>query len=87
MSVPECSPELLRTLFLFEELTDDQLETLCQSGHITEIDRGQVYLEGDPASCFYVLIEGELIMSKLSGGEDIEMVRTSQTGLYSGGWT
>lgn len=87
MSVPECSPELLRTLFLFEELTDDQLETLCQSGHITEIDRGQVYLEGDPASCFYVLIEGELIMSKLSGGEDIEMVRTSQRGVYSGGWT
>lgn len=39
MSIPECSPDLLRTLFLFEKLTDDQLESLCQAGHITEIDR------------------------------------------------
>jgi len=37
MSIPECSPDLLRTLFLFEKLTDDQLESLCQAGHITEI--------------------------------------------------
>ena len=66
MSIPECSPDLLRTLFLFEKLTDDQLESLCQAGHITEIDRGQVYLEGEPATCFYVLIEGEVVLSKLS---------------------
>ena len=65
MSIPECSPDLLRTLFLFEKLTDDQLESLCQAGHITEIDRGQVYLEGEPATCFYVLIEGEVVLSKL----------------------
>ncbi|MCS4257373.1 signal transduction histidine kinase [Rhodococcus erythropolis] len=87
MSIPECSPDLLRTLFLFEKLTDDQLESLCQAGHITEIDRGQVYLEGEPATCFYVLIEGEVVLSKLSGGEDIEINRTTQRGVYSGGWT
>ncbi|MCZ4617427.1 ATP-binding protein [Rhodococcus qingshengii] len=87
MSIPECSPDLLRTLFLFEKLTDDQLESLCQAGHITEIDRGQVYLEGEPATCFYVLIEGEVVLSKLSGGEDIEINRSTQRGVYSGGWT
>ncbi|MGC0363121.1 signal transduction histidine kinase [Rhodococcus sp. 27YEA15] len=87
MTVPQCSPELLRSLFLFESLTDDQLESLCRAGHIAEIDRGQVYLEGEPATCFYVLIEGELVMSKLSGGEDIEITRTSQRGVYAGGWT
>lgn len=87
MSVPNCTPELLRSLFLFEDLTDDQLESLCRAGHIIEIDRGQVFLEGDPATCFYVLLEGELVLSKLSGGEDIEIARTSQRGVYAGGWT
>lgn len=47
----------------------------------------QVYLEGEPATCFYVLIEGEVVLSKLSGGEDIEINRTTQRGVYSGGWT
>src|ERR687898_115235 len=29
-----CLPDELRTLFLFEALTDEQLQTLCDNGHI-----------------------------------------------------
>ena len=35
-----CSPDELRTLFLFEKLTDDQLDWLCRRGRV-EVDRGQ----------------------------------------------
>ncbi len=32
-----CVPDELRTLFLFEALTDDQLQTLCENGHIARL--------------------------------------------------
>ena len=64
----KCLPDELRTLFLFESLSDEQLETLCDNGHIATFEPGPICIEGDPATCFYVLIEGELVMSKRSGG-------------------
>src|SRR6202789_4573486 len=84
-SIP-CDADELRTLFLFEALTDEQLETLCVNGHIEHYEPSPICVEGEPATCFYVLIEGELMMSKLSGGQDIETNRTSQRGVYCGAW-
>ena len=81
-----CEPDELRTLFLFEALTDEQLAVLCTNGHIENYQPGPICIEGEPATCFYVLIEGELMMSKLSGGQDIETNRTSQRGVYCGAW-
>ena len=86
MSRLPCDPPELRTLFLFEKLTDHQLEQLCEKGHVELIEPGPVFAEGEIATCFYVLIEGELVLSKLSGGEEIEFNRTSQRGVYSGAW-
>jgi signal transduction histidine kinase len=81
-----CKPDELRTLFLFEALTDEQLAVLCSQGHIENYQPGPICVEGEPATCFYVLIDGELIMTKLSGGQDIETNRTSQRGVYCGAW-
>jgi signal transduction histidine kinase len=83
----KCLPDELRTLFLFEALTDEQLATLCENGHIQTFEPGPVVVEGEPATCFYVLIEGELVMSMRSGGVDIETGRTSQRGVYCGAWS
>jgi signal transduction histidine kinase len=83
----KCLPDELRTLFLFEALNDQQLETLCQNGHIATFEPGPVCIEGEPATCFYVMIEGELVMSKRSAGVDIETNRTSQRGVYCGAWS
>lgn len=83
----KCLPDELRTLFLFEALTDEQLQTLCENGHIATYQPGPIHTEGDPATCFYVLIDGELVMSKRSGGVDIETNRTSQRGVYCGAWS
>ncbi len=81
-----CKPDELRTLFLFEALTDEQLAVLCTNGHVQDYEPGPICVEGEPATCFYVLLEGELTMSKLSGGQDIETNRTSQRGVYCGAW-
>ncbi|HEX5145093.1 MAG TPA: ATP-binding protein [Mycobacterium sp.] len=82
-----CLPTELRTLFLFEALSDEQLEKLCQNGHIAHYEPGPICVEGEPATCFYVLIDGELVMSKRSSGEDIVTGRTSQRGVYCGAWS
>jgi signal transduction histidine kinase len=81
-----CEPDELRSLFLFEALSDEQLAVLCTNGHIQQYEPGPICVEGEPATCFYVLIDGELMMSKLSGGQDIETNRTSQRGVYCGAW-
>jgi signal transduction histidine kinase len=86
MTAEPCRPDELRTLFLFEKLTDEQLDWLCQRGRVEIIPAGPVYTEGDPATCFYVLLEGTVVLSRLVGGDDIEAGRTSQRGVYAGAW-
>lgn len=81
-----CDIDELRTLFLFENLNDVQLQWLCDHGHTLHADVGQIYAEGDPATCFYVLLEGNLVLSRLIGGDDVEMTRTTQVGAYTGAW-
>src|SRR5205823_7869528 len=70
----------------FEKLSDEQLDWLCREGHVEFIEPGWVYREGEPATCFYVLIEGSVALSRLVGGDDIETTRTSQPGVYAGAW-
>src|SRR3984957_3520502 len=82
-----CLPDELRTLFLFEALTDEQLATLCANGHIQAFEPGPIVVEGDQATCLYVLLDGELVMSKRSAGGDIVTNRTSQRGVYCGAWS
>ncbi|BBX65404.1 histidine kinase [Mycobacterium saskatchewanense] len=86
MTDAPCEPDELRSLFLFEALTDQQLAMLCASGHVDTYQPGPICVEGEPATCLYVLMEGELVMSKRSGGQDIETNRTSQRGVYCGAW-
>ena len=80
----ECGIEELRTLFLFEKLTDEQLTWLCERGHVEAYPPGLVYAEGDPATCFYVLLEGEVVLSRRVGANDVEVGRTSARGSYAG---
>ncbi len=83
----KCLPDDLRTLFLFESLTDTQLQRLCDNGHVATFPPGPVCIEGDPATCLYVLLDGELVMSQQSAGVDIEFTRTSQRGVFCGAWS
>ena len=78
------SADELRTLFLFEKLTEDQLGWLCREGHVELIPAGPVFAEGDPATCFYVLLEGTLVMSRRVGADDVEVTRSSSPGVYGG---
>jgi signal transduction histidine kinase len=82
-----CSVDELRTLFLFEKLSADQLQWLCDRGHAELIPAGPVFAEGAPATCFYVLLEGTVVLSRRVGTDEVEVGRTSQRGAYAGAFT
>jgi signal transduction histidine kinase len=81
-----CDIDELRTLFLFDKLTDEQLDWLCRKGHVELFEPGDAYHEGDQATCFLVLLEGTVAITRRIGDEDIEISRTSQAGVYAGAW-
>src|SRR5262245_51900471 len=79
-----CDQAELKTLFLFEKLDDEQLARLCRDGRVELFEPGPVYTEGEPATCFYVLLNGTVVLSRRVGADDVETTRTSQRGVYSG---
>ena len=82
-----CSVDELRTLFLFEKLTDDQLQWLCEHGRIELREPGYVFREGEPATCLFILLEGNVATLRKVGGDDVEVGRTDQRGVYAGAWS
>jgi signal transduction histidine kinase len=79
------APEQLKTLFLFEALTDDQLRWLSEHGRVERREAAAVIFgEGEPATCFYVLIEGAVSTTRRVRGEEVEVSRTDQRGVYGG---
>ncbi|WP_330309542.1 MULTISPECIES: ATP-binding protein [unclassified Streptomyces] len=79
-----CDMAELGTLFLFEKLNTEQLERLCREGRVELFEPGYIYQEGEPATCFFVLLNGTIVMSRRVGGDEVEISRTSQRGVYAG---
>ncbi|MER6378556.1 ATP-binding protein [Streptomyces sp. NPDC001250] len=79
-----CSPKEIGALFLFEKLSPEQLGRLCTEGRVELFQPGPVYTEGAPATCFFVMIEGTVVLSRRVAGDDVEVTRTSQPGVYAG---
>jgi signal transduction histidine kinase len=82
-----CTTDELRELFLFAELSDAQLAALCAESRIAVFPEGVLCREGDPAEFFYVLLDGEIALSKRSGDRDIDIWRASDPGSYCGAWS
>jgi signal transduction histidine kinase len=79
------APDQIRTLFLFEALDDPKVAWLAENGRVEHRMAGEtVFAEGDPATCFYVLLEGMIVLRRKVEGEDVEITRTEQRGVYGG---
>jgi signal transduction histidine kinase len=78
-------PAALRELFLFEQLSDDQLAWLAERGEVAAYEAGTtIYRVGEPATCLYVLLEGTLSLVMRAPGGEIEVNRTDHRGTYAG---
>jgi signal transduction histidine kinase len=78
-------PEQLRELFLFADLSDEQLAWVGEHADVVEVPAGEdIVTEGTPAKCFHVLLTGTVAMSRVIGGDAVETTRTDQPGVYFG---
>jgi signal transduction histidine kinase len=79
------TPAELKTLFLFEKLTDEQLDWLSEHGCTMRAPAGEwVLREGEPAEKFFVLLSGTISLTRRVGQDDVETTRTEQRGVYMG---
>jgi signal transduction histidine kinase len=85
MSDPVLTREFLRELFLFTSLDDAQLDWILEHAVLEHYTGdASIITEGDPATCFYVLLSGALRMTKMVGGNEVETTRSDQRGAYCG---
>ena len=79
------TPAELRELFLFSSLDEQKLDWLAEQGRIQFTPAGEdICVQGEPATCFYVLLQGTVTLSRLVRGDQVEMNRTDQKGVYAG---
>ena len=78
------TPAELSSLFLFESLDAAQLDQLCAVARVHRVGAGPVYAEGEPGTCCFLLLDGEVAISRRSGTQDIELNRTDCRGVYFG---
>jgi signal transduction histidine kinase len=75
LTTPQSSPkqaaaELLRSIEIFADLRDDQLQWFVASAEERSLSPGDVLLhEGDPADMLFVLLEGEIRGRRENGGQ------------------
>ncbi|MBF9133027.1 cyclic nucleotide-binding domain-containing protein [Plantactinospora sp. S1510] len=75
----------LRTLFLFESLDDEKLAYIHEHGRVKRLPAAtDIFVEGEPAQCFYVLLDGTVSLTRLVRGDRVEISRSSQRGAYGG---
>jgi signal transduction histidine kinase len=76
----------LRSTFLFERLSDEQLHTLAGLGTEVTFPAGEVlFHEGQLADSLWVLLDGELELTRHVGGQRVVLDTMSHPGEYAGG--
>ncbi|UOX85845.1 ATP-binding protein [Amycolatopsis sp. FBCC-B4732] len=75
----------LRGLFLFEHLSEEQLDWIAGNAVLEEYEGDSTVIsEGGEATCFYVLLTGAIRMTRLVSGTEVETNRSDQRGAYFG---
>ena len=79
------TPAELKTLFLFEKLSGEQLDWIAEHGCTLRAPAGSlVCREGDPAEQFFVLLSGTVQLFRTIGQDEVAINRTEQRGVYMG---
>jgi len=79
--------ELLRSLPLFDGLSDDQLRELLAAGEVRSFGPGDVlFREARPADDWWVLLDGTIELIRHVGHEDTVLGAMSSPGQWAGGF-
>ncbi|MGP3913672.1 ATP-binding protein [Nonomuraea sp. 10N515B] len=76
MPAPAWLSDRLAGVELFAGLSREQLDWLARTGTVKDLSDGEVlFVEGAPADAFFVLLDGEIVVSKLVGGREQVLAR------------
>ena len=77
----------LRTIFLFDGLSDEQLLELIAVGDEVHFDKGdELFREGDAADFWWVLLDGRIELLRRSGQEESVARVMDRPGVWAGGF-
>jgi signal transduction histidine kinase len=77
----------LRSLSLFDGVTDDQLAELAEAGTEIRIELGaDLFRQGEPADFWWLLVDGAVDLLRHVGREDIVVARMDLPGRWAGGF-
>jgi signal transduction histidine kinase len=77
----------LRTLSIFEGLTDEQLGELIDGGDELRIEPGvDLFREGEHADFWWLLVDGSIDLIRHVGREDVVVARMDVPGRWAGGF-
>jgi CRP-like cAMP-binding protein len=77
----------LRTLELFDGVTDEQLAALAAAGTEVAVEPGvDLFREGEPADFWWLLVDGSLDLIRHVGREDVVVGRLDTPGRWAGGF-
>lgn len=78
----------LRPLFIFEGVSDAQLADLADAGEVVPFATGQeLFHEGEPADCWWVLLDGQVELVRRAGREEAVVLMTMErAGVWAGGF-
>jgi signal transduction histidine kinase len=72
----DTSKEFLRRLPLFANLPEPDLDWLCEMAEPVTVSVGQLLMkEGEPGDAMYVILEGDVEVTKRSGGQEVMIAR------------
>ncbi|MDQ6744243.1 MAG: cyclic nucleotide-binding domain-containing protein, partial [Candidatus Dormibacteraeota bacterium] len=79
--------EELRSLSIFEGVTDDQLAELIEGGTEVRVEPGvDLFRQGEHADFWWVLVEGAIDLVRRVGREDTVVGRLDRPGRWAGGF-
>jgi signal transduction histidine kinase len=78
----------LRSLALFEKVTEDELRDLVARGGEVVFGAGdELWAQGGSAECWWVLLEGRIDLIRFAGHEETLIGAMAQPGQWAGGFT
>ncbi|MGB7817851.1 MAG: ATP-binding protein [Ornithinibacter sp.] len=76
----------LRSASLTQELSEEQLSDFASHGRVREFERGEeLFHEGRPADELWMLLDGEIELTRQVGHETTPMMRMNEPGQWAGG--
>ncbi len=77
--------DILRQSDLFTDVSDDEIASILAQGEEIHLRQGEVlFAEGTPASNFYILLAGDLQITRHTNGQDVVIANHTTPGSFTG---